>query len=173
MISDFLDAALVESGQLELRMELRDLRDLVRSTADLFAETSSAHRLVLTLPNEACPAWIDPVRIEQVTSNLLSNAIKYSPSGGAVEVRLQCQESECLLSVTDHGLGMSPETRARLFEPFRRGLSREDIPGVGLGLFVVQRIVDAHQGRIEVESSPAAGSTFRVYLPLEGPAPSA
>lgn len=165
MISDFLDAAAIETGELELRLELCDVTEVVRSTAEFFEEGSPRHDVVLSFSSEPLRAQIDSLRIEQVVSNLISNAIKYSPEGGNVEVRLDQLGDELLIEVTDHGLGMSRDTQSHLFEPFRRGLSREDIPGVGLGLFVVRRIVEAHHGRIEVESAPGAGSTFCVFLP--------
>ena len=169
MISDFLDVAAIEAGQLELRLEFRDLREVVRSATELFTGTSPKHELVLSLPSEPVQAQIDPLRLEQVISNLISNAIKYSPDGGKVEIRIEHAGGELMLAVSDDGLGMSPEARARLFEPFRRGLSHEGILGVGLGLFIVRRLVEAHHGRIEVESAPGAGSTFRVFLPSLSP----
>lgn len=171
MISDFLDIAAIEAGQLELRLELRDLREPLRSTAELFAETSNQHEVVLSLPYEPVRMLIDPLRIEQVTVNLISNAIKYSPDGGRVDVHLEPRGDEVVVSVTDRGLGIATEARTRLFEPFRRGASRAGIPGVGLGLFVVHRIVEAHGGRIEVQSSPGEGSTFSVVLPSQSNAP--
>lgn len=166
MISDFLDAAAIETGQLELRLQHCDLRDVVRSATELFVGTSSRHELVVSVPSEPVESQVDPLRIEQVISNLISNAIKYSPKGGRVEIWLERLGSESLVAVKDYGLGMSVETQAQVFESFRRGLATEGIPGAGLGLFIVRRIVEAHQGRIEVESAPGRGSTFRVFLPL-------
>jgi signal transduction histidine kinase len=110
---------------------------------------------------------MDTLRMQQVTSNLISNAIKYSPDGGRVDVRLEPREPELVLAVTDRGLGMSPETQRVVFEPFSRSSLRDGIPGSGLGLFVVQKIVAAHGGRIEVESTVGSGSTFRVFLPYD------
>jgi two-component system sensor histidine kinase MtrB len=165
MINDFLDAAMIESGNFELHAELRDLGEVVRSTSEMFDGASSRHELILSVPSEPMLVRIDPLRVEQVISNLIRNAIKYSPDGGRVRVVLERRAGEILLAVIDEGLGMSPETKARLFEPFRRGLSREGIPGVGLGLWIVQRIVDAHRGRIEVESTLGEGSTVRVFFP--------
>ena len=112
----------------------------------------------------------DHVRIEQVLTNLVSNAIKYSLAGSVVEVSLQRQAGQIELCVVDHGMGIAPKDLARIFEPFRRvGLSNGNVPGVGLGLFVVRKIVEAHGGRIDVESTLGRGSTFRVVLPT-GPA---
>lgn len=166
MVGDLLDSARIEAGQLELRLERCDGRELVREIAEPF-EGSSRLRLELSLSE---PLRCDPLRVQQVLSNLLSNACKYSLPGGEVEVRLERVADDAVLAVTDHGIGLSAADQRHLFEPFRRlGPSRGHIPGVGLGLSVVRRIVDAHGGRVEVESAPGRGSSFRVYLPLAGP----
>ena len=102
----------------------------------------------------------------QVLHNLVSNALKYSPVGSRVDVEVRQEGDEVLLSVVDRGIGISSEEMRHLFAPFRRsGRARETAPGVGLGLSVSRRIVEAHGGRIEVDSRPGVGSTFRVRLP--------
>lgn len=172
MVGDFLDMASIEAGRLELRAEEQDARDLVRRVVELFESTSAKHDLNVCMPESAVPLRCDPLRIEQVVTNLISNAIKYSPEGGAVDVSLRRVGQETIIEVHDHGLGISQDDQRRLFEPFRRlGLSREAIPGVGLGLFIVRRIVEAHGGRIDVESAVGQGSTFRVILPICGELP--
>jgi signal transduction histidine kinase len=166
MVSDFLDMFRIEAGKLELRFEQQDARDLVRGVVELFEATSPEHRLDLSMPDDSVPMRCDPLRIEQVVANLVSNAIKYSPGGGTVQISLGRERDEAVIAVTDQGIGMSEEDHPRLFEPFARvGVSKEAVPGMGLGLFVVRRIVEAHGGRIEVESSLGKGSTFRVFLP--------
>ncbi|MFO7566113.1 MAG: HAMP domain-containing sensor histidine kinase [Enhygromyxa sp.] len=165
MLGDFLDGAKIEAGLLELRVEIHDARELVAEVVDLF-EGMSEHRFELRLPDEAVPICCDRLRIEQVVTNLISNAIKYSPSDSVVEVTLRPGPKQVELRVSDQGVGISEQSLSRLFEPFSRvGLSSEAVPGVGLGLFVVRRIVEAHGGRIEVESAPGQGSTFKVLLP--------
>lgn len=168
MVGDFLDGAKIEAGQLELRVEVHDARALVEEVVELFDGMSTKHQLEVQVPAHVVPIYCDQLRIEQVLTNLISNAIKYSPSGGVVEVVLRSGASELEFSVTDQGVGIPPASIPSLFAPFRRlGLSTEGVPGVGLGLFVVRRIVEAHRGRIEVESASGVGSTFRVFLPLE------
>jgi signal transduction histidine kinase len=132
-----------------------------------FQAISPGRHIELSLADDEVPLVCDGLRIEQVTANLVSNALKYSPAEAPVRVSLRRADGEARLVVADHGLGIAEEDQGRLFEPFRRvGLSAEAIPGVGLGLFVVRQIVEAHGGRISLTSAPGRGSTFRVHLPL-------
>jgi signal transduction histidine kinase len=171
MTYDFLDAARIESGSFDLRPEPCDLRDLARATVALFEPTAPAHQLSASVPDEPVRVACDPVRIEQVLANLVSNAIKYSPAGGSVRVAAALSADGAVLSVTDEGRGMTPEELGRVFQPFQRvGAAQGQIPGTGLGLFVARRIVEAHGGRITVESEPGRGSTFHVHLPAGEPA---
>lgn len=166
MASDFLDMARIEAGELELKPAVHDARELVAAVVELFRGTSPEPRLLVSVPDEAVELYGDAVRLEQVLTNLVSNAIKYSPAGSAVEVAVEPEGDDVVLRVSDHGLGIPEAERERVFEPFRRaGLEGGAVPGVGLGLFVVRRIVDAHGGQIAVESAPGAGSTFRIRLP--------
>ena len=165
MIGDFLDASEIEAGKLALRLATVDARAIAKEAVSLFEPTSPEHTLTLAVPSGAMPLRCDPLRIEQVLANLISNALKYSPEGGRVEVSVLRAGADAVFEVSDEGMGISEEDRRKLFEPFHRvGLSKEAIPGVGLGLYVVQQIVEAHGGHIEVTSSPGRGSTFRVFL---------
>jgi two-component system, OmpR family, sensor histidine kinase MtrB len=167
MISDFMDMTQIDSGTLELHRAPHDLRALVRDVVHLFEATSPQQRIELSLPDEAIEAECDSLRVEQIVSNLMSNAIKYSPSAGKVEIALFRDVSDAVIAVRDYGIGISKEDQEHLFEPFRRAsLARETIPGAGLGLYVVRRLVDAHRGRIEVDSVPGQGARFSVRLPL-------
>jgi signal transduction histidine kinase len=166
MAGDFLDLAKIEAGELELKVEVHDVRTLVSDVVDLFEGTAHEHRVVVSSPDHAILVPCDQLRIEQVLTNLVSNAIKYSPPGSTVEVAVEPSDAEVVLRVSDQGIGIAEGEREVVFEPFRRvGLSKESVPGVGLGLFVVKRIVYEHGGRVELDSTPGAGSTFRVHLP--------
>jgi signal transduction histidine kinase len=166
LVDDLLDAARIEAGTLELQMERSDARDLVRAVVDLFEPVARAHHLVTDIPKQPVMLMCDPVRLEQVLTNLINNAIKYSPRGGTVRVMLARIGSTVTLAVTDEGIGMSQADAEHVFEPFRRTeATKTAIPGVGLGLFVAQRIVEAHGGTISVVSTPGKGSTFTVRLP--------
>jgi signal transduction histidine kinase len=173
MVGDLLDGARIEAGQLELQLDDFDLRAAAQAMVDLFAPTTTTHHITLRAPDHPVLVHGDSLRIEQVLSNLLSNAIKYSPGGGPVEVAVSRTEGEAELSVSDRGLGIPAEEIGDVFLPFRRRPATGAILGIGLGLSIVARIVKAHGGRIAVESTPGAGSTFRAYLPLgRGPAAS-
>lgn len=167
MVGDLLDVTSMEAGQLNLRLQELDLNESVLGAVELLAESSAAHPIRTSLPDTSILVWCDPHRIEQILVNLLSNAIKYSPEGGDIVVGLRQERGRAVLAVTDPGIGISEEDQRVLFEPFlRRGTLSDAIPGMGLGLYVVRRIVAAHGGKIEVESRSGHGSTFRVYLPL-------
>lgn len=170
MVEDLLDATRIEAGQLELQLENVDLRVPARAMLEHSAATSTSHELFMKAPDRPVIVRADSFRIEQVVGNLLNNAIKYSPAGGPVELSISTDETEAELAVSDRGIGISTDEIPDIFLPFRRNkISREIAPGVGLGLSIVSRIVRAHGGRVEVESKPGVGSTFRVRLPLALP----
>jgi two-component system sensor histidine kinase MtrB len=167
MIHDLMDRSQIQSGELSVSRSPVDLCELVRDVVELFGPTSDRHVLTVHVPEQACVATVDGARIEQVLINLVSNALKYSPHGGEVAVTASREDHDWVLSVRDEGLGISPEDQEGIFEPFRRSKSiREEIPGVGLGLAVSRKIVEAHGGRIEVHSQVGKGSEFRVLLPV-------
>lgn len=163
MVALLLDAAQVEAERLVLKPEPLDLCDLVHDAADRLQELARARGCTIVLEGcEPLPGLWDRLRMEQVVTNLLTNAIKYG--GDRVEVRTQRGEHAAIV-VRDHGHGILPEDRERIFNPFERLASGRGEDGAGLGLFIVREIVRAHGGRIVVDSTPGAGSTFTVLLP--------
>lgn len=165
MITDLLDSTRIESGDFTLRLSETDACQLVRDAAEPFGAISLRHELVLRLPEHVVMLRCDPILLQRVVSNLISNAIKYSPAGGRVEIVVETVDGVAEISVADEGLGIADGELDRIFEPFRRGeASREAIPGVGLGLSIVRRIVEAHGGEISVRSAPGQGSRFAVRL---------
>ena len=165
MIDDLLDATRIEAGQLQLALEACDLRSIAQDVVELYAPTSSAHSIATRLPSDPVLIQGDPLRLGQVVANLLTNAIKYSPQGGPIEIAVEADEGRAQLSVSDRGCGIAEQDLPNIFLPFRRRAG-ESAPGAGLGLSVVRRIVTAHGGSIDVESTPGEGSTFRVSIPL-------
>ncbi|HEY5920922.1 MAG TPA: HAMP domain-containing sensor histidine kinase, partial [Kofleriaceae bacterium] len=164
MVGDFLDMAKIEAGKLELYVADHDVREVVRGSIELFAPTAQS-RFHIAMPDEAILVLCDATRIGQAVTNLISNAIKYSPPDEPIDIKVVLDGDEVAIEVTDRGVGIPRDDHQRIFEPFRRGSTRSSaVPGTGLGLYNVQRIVEAHQGRIEVDSIPAVGSTFRILL---------
>jgi signal transduction histidine kinase len=169
MVSDLMDMTKVDAGTLELRLEQHDLRGVVQEVVSSFEATGPEHHIELQLPSESVAVRCDGLRVEQIVTNLVSNALKYSPTACPIEVSLTRDAHGATLSVRDYGIGISAEDQRYLFQPFHRArLAKETIPGAGLGLYVVRRLVEAHGGRIEVSSSTGQGALFEVYLPALG-----
>jgi signal transduction histidine kinase len=167
MIGDFVSASLVEAGQLELCLEARDIVALVSGCVTPFRDAPSNREITVTAPEEPVVVLCDAARLEQVMSNLLENALKYSHPGRAIRVSIAAERAYAVVSVSDDGIGIPLEEQRRLFEPFRRAKAARaaSIPGVGLGLFICRRIVQAHAGSVELRSAPGRGATFTVRLP--------
>lgn len=164
MIEDLLDAARIEAGELDLKPEDLDLRDVVEDMVRLYAPTSPDHEILSDISPTPVVIHGDALRMEQVVSNLLSNALKFSPRGGPISIAVGSEGACATISIADQGIGIPREEIPHIFLPFRR--RKPDVaPGAGLGLSVVRRIVTAHGGEIDVESEPGAGSTFRIRLP--------
>jgi signal transduction histidine kinase len=166
LVSDFLDARLIEEGQFALRREPFDLGALVREQAELTLAHDDAHELSLQLPSEPLRVDGDRARLAQVVGNVLSNAVKSSPGGGTITVGARASSGVARVWVADEGDGIPPEHRAQLFEPFYRGgAAAAGIPGTGLGLAVSRRIVEAHEGRIGFDPLEH-GTRFWFDVPL-------
>lgn len=138
------------------------LDEQVKDALHLF-EAANRGRIVVERELQPCPGIVaEPLQLQQIVLNLMENAATASPPGGRVWVSTRGDERGVVLSVRDEGIGMAPEVRARMFEPFFT--TREE--GTGLGLAIVRRLVEVHGGRIEVESEAGRGSTFRVRFPV-------
>lgn len=167
MLEDLVDRTRIEAGHLELRRETVDLREVVDRVVTDQRAFAPSHAFLSDLPEHPVSVHCDVLRIEQVLNNLLSNAVKYSPQATPVEIALDCADKAAVLSVTDHGIGMSPPDRTRIFEAFWRGSNVGGVAGAGLGLSVARKIVEAHGGQIDVCSEKGAGSVFSVRLPTD------
>jgi signal transduction histidine kinase/ActR/RegA family two-component response regulator len=170
VINDILDFERIEAGHVNLHREPFELRALVKSVCAMFATRVSDKGLVLsTQVNDDVPAWVssDPARLRQVLVNLLGNAVKFTPSG-TIDVLVSVDVGGLVLRVRDSGIGIPPEARAQLFQPFMQVDSAHTrrFGGTGLGLAISRRITDALGGTIDVDSATAGGSTFTVRVPL-------
>lgn len=172
MVAEMLDLARIESGRA---VPLAERVDLARVAAEaverlrLFAERSEV-RLSVAAADDLPPVVGNAERLGQVLVNLLHNAIKFSPEGGPVEVRLERVPEGVRIAVRDEGIGIPREAQARIFERFYKvDRARGRGGGTGLGLAIARHIVEAHGGRIWVESEEGRGSTFFVLLPADVP----
>ena len=170
LISDVLDISKIEAGQLKTARELFHLADAVTRVTQSIRPLAEKKRLTLDLQlDEAVGRMVsDQRRVEQVLLNLLSNAVKFTETGG-ITVRAVREEGSYLVSVTDTGIGISPEDQDRLFKPFRQidsGLARK-YEGTGLGLSICKKLVELMGGTVWLESQPGKGSTFGFRLPIE------
>jgi PAS domain S-box-containing protein len=167
LVDNLLDVSRVSSGTLRLQREECDLAEVVNEVVGRFGEECARAECQVTI--EAPPRLIgqwDPLRIEQVITNLLANAIKYG-AGKPILIHVEGGEGSAQIVVKDHGIGIEPEKVSRIFERFERAVSSRSYGGLGLGLYIARQIVDAHGGRISVNSRPGEGSTFTIDLPLE------
>jgi len=163
-----LDVSRITSGRLELARERADLAAVVREVAARHAAEGEAAALIGCDLPDTLPCDLDVARIEQVLTNLLSNAVKYG-RGRPIEVTLRGEGGTAGLSVRDHGIGIAEADQGRIFDRFERAVSGRHYAGLGLGLWIVRQIVEAHGGTIRVQSAPGEGSTFVVELPLVAP----
>lgn len=165
LVEDLLLASLIDADRLDLRPEETDLVAEARAAAESLGTDERGIRL--EAPAEPVVVSVDRQRLGQVLANLLTNAIKYSPEGGEIVVRVDRDVDVPRVAVIDQGLGIPREALPRLFDRFYRVAGAVGrAPGLGLGLYISRRIMEAHGGRIEVESEPGRGSTFTVVLPL-------
>lgn len=172
VIDDFLDVSLIEAGRLSLDVQTADLDDLVRAGCTLVGPSAARRRI--RIATDLDPAGrmllVDGPRIEQVLTNLLSNAVEHSPAEGCVRIGSRRLDGEVRVWVADDGEGVAPEKRARLFQAFA-GEAAAKASGersIGLGLAIARRIVEAHGGRMFVESEPGSGAVFGFVLPMSG-----
>jgi PAS domain S-box-containing protein len=165
LISDLVDYARIEAGRLPLKRKPEDARHIVEEALEtLMPQAEAKHVRIDCGPADVGIIDCDRGRIGQVLSNLVGNAIKYVPDGGEVRVRVERQGRDVLFSVADNGPGIAQEQLPFIFKRFWRGQSGET--GSGLGLYIARGIVEAHGGRIWVESQQGAGSTFHFTLPV-------
>ena len=166
MIQDLVDSARIESGQLGLEKRPLALSTLVSEVLERQAALEGWDRITLQLPGEVTLIEADPGRFERILVNLLNNALKYSPRESQVLTKAERLGGELVISVSDKGQGIAPQDLPHVFERFHRFRGPHKAGGVGLGLYISKMLVEAHGGRIWVESSLGKGTTFYFTLPL-------
>lgn len=167
LIGDLLDIAQLQAGHLELRREEMDLGALVQAAVVQVQVLSARHTVRAVVPPVPLRGWWDRDRVDQVLQNLLTNALKYAPEGGEVTVGVADDGPAARVWVCDQGVGIPPELQPRLFERFYRTADAVTSGVPGLGLAISRALVEAHGGRIWVDSQPGAGSTFTFTVPYD------
>ena len=162
LLGNLLELSRAQADRLSLHAEAISVRKVIQDTVEEIKRRSSAHEFAVDLPRKLPPVYADELRLERILYNLLENAVKYSPQGGEIRVSVKPEKEQLVIGVSDQGIGISPSEQAKLFAPFQRleEFRPEGVGGVGLGLLVCRRLVEAHGGRIWVESEPGHGSTF-------------
>ncbi|MDI1336570.1 MAG: PAS domain S-box protein [Lacunisphaera sp.] len=167
MLNDVLMLSRMDARRTEVRLVALNLGPFVQNIVEeIRSGDHGAHPLVVHLPDAAVSLVTDPNLLHHILSNLLGNAVRYSPAGAAVTVRVECDAWRLRLSVEDHGIGIPPADRARIFESFERGSNVGNIQGTGLGLNIVKRMTDLLGGHITLRSVVGGGTRFTLALPL-------
>ncbi|HLG64639.1 MAG TPA: hybrid sensor histidine kinase/response regulator [Ktedonosporobacter sp.] len=175
LVNDLLNISFIETGMFTLHSRPCEMGELCRQLVDEYMiGTNPTPVIVLELPDKPIEVEVDVERIGQVILNLLSNARKYSSNKSPIKVTLQAVDDHCVISVSDGGVGIEPELLPHIFARFYRAPGIEvqtgSSMGLGLGLYISNQIVERHNGRIDVSSTPGEGSTFSVVLPLRATA---
>ena len=166
MIQDLVDSTRLEAGQLRLERHPTELRPFVLDLLQRSAVVLEVSRVAAEIPADLPPLDADPNRLERILVNLLSNALKYSPGGTEVRVGAEREAQQVRIWVQDRGMGILPEDLPHIFERFYRAKGARKTEGLGLGLYITRMLVEAHGGRIWVESETGKGSTFSFTLPV-------
>jgi signal transduction histidine kinase/ActR/RegA family two-component response regulator len=171
LVQDMLDVSRITSGKVQLRLQPIDLGSVVEGALEISRPLLDQHQheLTVSLPSEPILVHADGARLEQVVVNLLTNAAKYSDDAGHISLTVQQEDGWAVLRVQDRGVGIAPELLPHIFDLFtqaERSLDRSE-GGLGIGLYVVQRMVQLHGGSVEVSSVMEQGTEFVVRLPVE------
>lgn len=169
MIQDILDSSMIEVDRIRIEYLPVHLPDVAREIAAEVGHRSKLHRSVVDFPTDFPVVEADPRWIKQVFRNILDNAVKYSPDGGLIVIKGEARNANIVVSISDQGIGISPEDLIPLFEKYFRVRSAATlhIPGTGLGLPIARALIEAHGGRIWVESKVGEGTTIFFSLPQE------
>ncbi|MFL5411659.1 MAG: sensor histidine kinase [Myxococcales bacterium] len=169
LVNDLLDMTRVMTGKLRVALESIDPARCARDAVEALKATAESKGVSVESSLHHAPRIrADPVRLRQIMGKLLSNAVKFTPNGGHVEVKLENSEGGVEFAVRDDGRGFSPEFKRFLFTPFRQEENGETraSEGLGLGLAIVERLVELHRGTVKGDSEgPGRGATFTVWLP--------
>jgi len=167
LINDWLDLSRIESGEMEIEREQLNLKDIVKDIVNLFLPSAEKQNITMQLnaPEENYTVLGNAQTLEMLFSNLIQNAIKYNRKGGSVTISLEQEDNYTKAEVKDTGIGISKEKLPLIFEQFYRIKDKKLIEGSGLGLSIVRKIVELHEGAVDVSSKVDGGTKFTVKLP--------
>ncbi|MDD5038338.1 MAG: HAMP domain-containing sensor histidine kinase, partial [Dehalococcoidales bacterium] len=166
ILENMLELSRYQAGRLQLHWESVNISDIAKKVIERLQAESEGRRFLIDFPCDLPPVEADPMRVERILHNLLGNAVKYSPERSEIRVFARVKDSMVVTGVADKGIGISPEDQDKLFRPFERLIKLSSTQGLGLGLVVCKRLVEAQGGQIWVESEPGKGSTFYFMLPM-------
>lgn len=166
LVDDLAELSRIEAGDLTLDLREVDLMHLLTDLAEDFADRAAQRGLHIAIAGEPIAVTADAVRLQQAFSNLIDNAIKYGGERSTIDIALRRDGNTALASVTDHGEGIAPEEKEKIFRRFYRIDKSRTQSGTGLGLAITKHLILLHGGSIDVESTPGAGATFVVRLPV-------
>jgi two-component system sensor histidine kinase KdpD len=168
LVRNTLELSRIRAGALEFVPQPVEIADLVQHAVRRLRPIARAHRVRLDVADDLPPVALDVTMAEQIMLNLLENALRFAPPGSEILVQLHpAADGNVELRVADHGPGVPPEARARIFEEFQSADTRPDHEGTGLGLAIVRSLVRAHSGTVRYEDTPGGGATFVCTFPRE------
>lgn len=171
IVDDFVDYTLLEKGKLKFEKEKVALQDVLKQTADELKLIIEEHqlKLALTVPDDLPPITGDTYRLHQVFDNILANAIRFTPDGGNISIDAKSKDGTISISFSDTGIGVAKQKISQIFLPFQQveKSTKRKFKGAGLGLAISKKIVEAHGGKIEVDSKLGKGSTFTCLFPIK------
>ena len=169
IVENLLELSRSQADRLELQPQPTDLGQTTRDVIHKLVSKSAKHHINVHLPEELPAVLVDPVRVERVLFNLVENALKYSPDGGEITISAHRKDDNMVVCVRNQGPGISAKDQKKLFQSFEQLAirNRDPMQGVGLGLKVCHTLVEAHGGRIWVESEPGKGASFCFTLPIK------
>lgn len=166
LIEDLLDVSRITSGKLRLNLESIDLKKIIEDVMSQYEHQLKDALLQIEIDADSkVICLVDPMRIEQVIINLLTNALKYAP-GKPIKISLEKSGEIAKICIKDQGPGIAEENQERIFKRFERVKATDNVGGLGLGLYISHQIIEAHHGKIYVESTPGHGSNFVIELPV-------
>jgi signal transduction histidine kinase len=167
MLNTLMDITEAEHGMMRLHRERTSVSELMEDVLEIYRLIGEEKKIeIKTDLSDPCYADVDPNRVQQVLANLIDNAVKYTPEGGSISVACEQSDQSIEVSVGDNGIGIPPEEQPRIWDRLYRGDKSRGQRGLGLGLSLVQAVVQAHWGQATVRSVPGSGSEFTVKLPV-------